>query len=272
MLLTAAIVFTLISKPLEGFFYNERVIADHKVRSQNKKILTKIVDPTFFPKDINIVALGDSLTIGFGDQSQNGGYLTYLESSLVEQREIKNVTIENFGVGGLRSSQLVNKLDQSSVLYALRYSDVVLITIGGNDIIQVVQDNFLSLSDELFDQANEKFVVNVHSIVKAIRDVNPSSQIYFLGVYNPLSDLFPQVTEIDQIIENWNRNMSTHVTTYENTYFVPLYDVFKGNEQLYLYEDYIHPNKTGYEHMARRVLGYMEQYHYQSTYVSGHVE
>ncbi|MFD1738380.1 GDSL-type esterase/lipase family protein [Bacillus salitolerans] len=270
LLLVAAIVFTVISKPSDGF-NRQFLINDYQVTNIQSSTVMKQVDANFFPMDIHIVAIGDSLTIGYGD-SDNGGYLATLEAELLKQREIKNVTIENYGVGGFRSTQLVDKLDQSSVKYAIQDADIVLITIGGNDIIQVVQENFFQLNHAHFEEASKKYVSNIHGMVGKINAINPNSQIFLLGVYNPLSGLFPFIPEIDLIVENWNEQTALELGKYENTHFVPLFDVFKGNEELYLYEDYIHPNNNGYEHIANRVFSYLEQYQHESTYVNGKMD
>ena len=49
---------------------------------------------TFILKDINIVGLGDSLTVGLGDEFKRGGYFTRLTNAMTQWQGVKDVEVE----------------------------------------------------------------------------------------------------------------------------------------------------------------------------------
>ena len=66
----------------------KKLIDYHKNQSvQKEKIENSFITNInnqflFFPKDLNIVTLGDSLTQGVGDESKNSGYVGLIEDNL----------------------------------------------------------------------------------------------------------------------------------------------------------------------------------------------
>jgi lysophospholipase L1-like esterase len=239
---------------------------DHSI-VERESVVTKTIDSSFFPKDVNIVALGDSLTSGFGDQSGNNGYIAVLEQLLYRQRGIEDVSISNFAIGGLRSAQLVEDLNKNAIQESIARADYIIITVGGNDVMKVAQENIFQLTSEPFLKENRVFKKNINLMIHKIKFYNPKAQLFFVGIYNPFSTLFASVPEIDQIIQEWNHGTEEVLARYELTYFIPIFDVFKGKEDNYLFEDYIHPNETGYKQMASRILTYISHYDPTSTYV-----
>lgn len=243
--------------------------SNHSFLERENRIAYKEVDSSFFPKDLNIVALGDSLTSGYGDNSGNGGYVKVLEYSLGLQRGIGNITISNLAKGGLYSDQLIKELNNGTVQEFITEADYILLTIGGNDLMRVAKENIFSLTSEPFEKGNLSFTANLNIIVNKIKFHNPNAKLFFVGIYNPFSSLFASVPEIDLIIENWNEGTDNVLSKYENTYFIPISDLFKGNEDRYLFADYIHPNEEGYKQLANRVLSYLGQFDHHSIYVNG---
>lgn len=51
-----------------------------------------------FKKDLKIVSIGDSLTEGIGDETENGGYVGILNHTFEDNN--LNITVENFGKKG----------------------------------------------------------------------------------------------------------------------------------------------------------------------------
>jgi lysophospholipase L1-like esterase len=265
MILTTAVVLLIVYD-----FSNSRQKLDttnHSLLVRENSKLLKTIDSSFFPKDIKVVALGDSLTSGFGDQSGNGGYITVLEEMLSNQRSINEVDVRNFGIGGIHSMDLVKELNRKIVQDTLEDADYIVITIGGNDVIYAAQENILNLTAEVFQEENEVFSKNINIMVHKLKFYNPNAKLFFVGIYNPFSTLLASVPEIDQIISDWNENTEKILSKYDNTYFIPIANVFKGNEKEYLYKDFIHPNEKGYKNMAVRILTYIDQFDNTSTYV-----
>jgi lysophospholipase L1-like esterase len=270
MILTSAVVLLIMYD-----FSNTKQhlgTTNHSLLVRENKTLLKTIDSSFFPKDIKVVALGDSLTSGFGDQSGNGGYINVLEEMLSNQRSVNEVDVRNFGIGGIHSMDLVKELNRKIVQGTLEDADYIIITIGGNDVIYAAQENILNLTTEVFQEENEVFSKNINIMVHKLKFYNPNAKLFFVGIYNPFSTLLASVPEIDQIISGWNENTEKILSKYDNTYFIPISDVFKGNEKEYLYEDFIHPNEKGYKHMAVRILTYIDQFDTTSNYVVGDID
>ena len=50
------------------------------------------------PRDLHVVALGDSLTKGVGDGK--GGYVTFIKQYLEQREDVNKVFVQNFGKRG----------------------------------------------------------------------------------------------------------------------------------------------------------------------------
>lgn len=233
-----------------------------------KKALVPI---DFISQPFNIVSVGDSLTQGVGDSTNRGGYVPYLKEYLEMEKGITESKIVNYGVRGNRTSQLIRKLKTTEVKDSLKTADLVLITIGGNDVMKVVRENFSTLELELFETEKKQFEKNIRTIIESIREVNAWSTVVLIGLYNPFYEWFPDVEEMDIIMQDWNLTSRTILTDYDRAYFVDIADIFRESEENLLYTDYFHPNDLGYEKIAVRIyetltLGILtERYELKST-------
>jgi lysophospholipase L1-like esterase len=225
----------------------------------------------FISHSFKVVSIGDSLTQGIGDSTNRGGYVPYLKEYLEKEKGIKEAEIVNYGVKGNRASQLISKLKTTEVKNSIQTADMVLITIGGNDVMKVVKENFSTLELEVFETEKKEYEKNLRTIIDSIREVNPLSTVVLIGLYNPFYEWFPDVEEMDMIMQDWNMTSRTILTDYEQAYFVDIADIFRESEENLLYTDYFHPNDLGYEKIAVRIyetlqLGIlMERYELKST-------
>jgi lysophospholipase L1-like esterase len=208
----------------------------------------------FFPKDMNIVALGDSLTEGVGDSTKSGGYLAYLEGKLLAHKAIKNVAITNLGKRGLRITQLDEVINKNKDV--LQQADMIMITIGGNDMMKVVRSHFFDLSYSLFEKEQKKFAIKLEKLLETLRSINEDAPIVLLGLYNPFGSL-QAIPEVEQVIQLWNEGSKEIMDRYENTVFVEVADLFTNRDDV-LYSDQFHPNDLGYQLMAERVYERLE--------------
>lgn len=222
----------------------------------NPVSLTKKEEPAeeFIPKTVKLVALGDSLTKGVGDEANEGGFVGRMTEMLEQQKEIKEVQVENFGVRGFKTTNLQNKLKEEEVTQALKDADMIVMTIGGNDIMNVVRKNIFSLDFEPFREEQINFENRLEDIFTTIRGFNKDAPVIFVGLYNPFKFMLPNLTEIDQIIDEWNITSKQMITRDENGVFVSVDDIFSADkDQKLLYKDEFHPNESGYTLMADRV-------------------
>lgn len=213
---------------------------------------------SFIPKDVEIVSVGDSLTQGVGDSTNQGGYIPYLKKDLETLKEVRSANFRNYGVKGNRTDQLEKRLDQKEIKKAIKKADLVIITIGGNDVMQVFKDNFSSLQVSKFEQALVGYKKRLGEIIETIRKNNPETGIVLVGIYNPFMKWFSDIKEVDEIIKEWNQASEQILTKYSKTKFIPIFDIFENQEENLLYTDYFHPNDHGYKLMAKRIFSYLD--------------
>ncbi|RSD26275.1 SGNH/GDSL hydrolase family protein [Mesobacillus subterraneus] len=221
--------------------------------------LKEALPDSFFPKDLHIVAAGDSLTQGVGDSTDSGGYIPYLAEQLEREKTVRNANFENFGVRGNRTDQLLERLKNKNIQASIRDADMVILTIGGNDLMNVVKKNFSRLELNQFQEEQIVFARQLEAIFSAIRRQNHQAPIILVGLYNPFFNWFADVKEMNEIVDEWNRQSQEIVENDENAYFVDIHDIFLNNEENLLYTDYFHPNDRGYQLIADRVYELLEQ-------------
>lgn len=93
---------------------------------------------------VQIVGLGDSLTAGIGDEKEAGGYLGSLKRQLAEEDCF--VTIKNYSKSGYKSTDLLNTLKEDDVVSAIREADMVVFTIGANDLVSLIKKHKIPLA------------------------------------------------------------------------------------------------------------------------------
>jgi len=200
-----------------------------------------------------VVSAGDSLTQGVGDSTDQGGYLPYLKTMLEKEKGIKEVDISNFGVTGNRTTQLLKRLQSQEVRNQLQKADLVILTIGGNDIMKVVRDNISNLKISVFAEEKKSYITHLKQIMDVIVQENPQASIVLVGLYNPFSQVFSNIEEMNQIVSDWNQAGKSVIANYPNAYFVEIEDLFLNTNEDLLYTDNFHPNDKGYELIAGRL-------------------
>lgn len=235
---------------------SESVIAtEDPVRDFLSKNVRQAVQ-RFFHRELSVISIGDSLTEGVGDDEKDGGYTGVLEKSINENEHL--VTIENFGKRGNRTDQLMKRLEEEEeVIHGVENADIILITIGANDVMKVFKDNFTDLELEKFTSEQIRYEQRLNQILSKIQELNPDATTYLIGFYNPFREYFPEIDELEYIVNSWN-DIGLDVTKqFENTHYIPMKDVFENSDIELFADDNFHPNHVGYELMAKRILDYM---------------
>lgn len=209
----------------------------------------------FLQNEVTIVGIGDSLTKGVGDSTKKGGYIGILDQMINHEKQV--VSFENYGKSGLRTDQLINRLDEQEISSALKKSKIILITIGANDIMQVAKENFTNLTYDLFATEKIQYKHRLYEIFNKINDINPNSHVYLLGIYNPFARYFGDIVELDNIVDDWNQTSEAITKEFQKTTFIPIKDLFEDSDINLFSDDHFHPNKIGYHRMAERVLEYL---------------
>jgi lysophospholipase L1-like esterase len=228
------------------------------ISQEIKEKVREVVEGAFnlFRKDQKIVSIGDSLTQGVGDETENGGYVGIL-SHTFEDHEL-NIQIENFGKRGNRTDQLLKRLEKEEIASAIEEADVVLITIGANDIMDLVRKNFMNLTVELFQEEKPVYMERLRNIFTKINTLNPDAEIYLVGFYNPFEYYFSDIEQLDMIMDNWNLAGQSVTAEFDNVHYIPIEDIFTQTQTELLAEDYFHPNTSGYKLIAKRILEHLD--------------
>ncbi|MGT2799598.1 SGNH/GDSL hydrolase family protein [Streptococcus marmotae] len=217
------------------------------------------------------VALGDSLTQGVGDKTGQGGFVPLVAQSLGNQYGYQ-VSYDNYGVSGNTSQQILKRMEEKEIVDSLSKANLMTLTVGGNDLRRTILEHLTQLDVSIFDEAAKDYSKRLVKIIDTARADNPHLPIYVIGIYNPFYLNFPDLTEMQAIVDNWNQTTKDTVESMESVYFVPINDLLykgldgeKGISQspnsssqvvnnLLAEEDRFHPNNTGYEIMNKAVM------------------
>jgi lysophospholipase L1-like esterase len=213
----------------------------------------KPIPANFRPRNLIVVSAGDSLTEGIGDSTDQGGYVPYLKTMLEKQKDINKVDIYNFGVKGNRTTQLLKRIQSDEMKLAIKKANMVILTIGGNDIMKVLRDNISNLRVSVFSKEKEDYKNHLHDIMDEIIQQNPDVSIVLIGMYNPFSQVFSNIQEMNDIVAEWNEADQSVIANYRNAYFVSIEDLFLHSTENLLYTDHFHPNDKGYKLIAERL-------------------
>ncbi|WP_254660773.1 SGNH/GDSL hydrolase family protein [Bacillus sp. FJAT-27225] len=244
LIFAAGLIVTACAVNFEWHTHKERKTVIEAERS---------IPEDFIPRTFKLAAIGDSLTQGVGDSTDSGGYLPYLNEMLEQEKGVKEASFINLGVRGTRSDQLLRKLETDKMQEAIAESDIVIVTIGGNDVMKVARENILNLQYDAFEEEMVSYTERVNEIFKKIRSENPEAAIVLVGIYNPFGKWFTEVDELNQIVDDWNEAGKSVVSQYPDSYFVGIDDLFVTTDVNLLFDDQFHPNDKGYQLIAERV-------------------
>ncbi len=215
----------------------------------------------FSEAHLNIASVGDSLTKGVGDITGSGGYVPFLLQNLELESSIRDVTINEYGKKGLTTAGLLKNLQKKPVQDLILQADIVIITIGGNDVMNIAKKNFLHLQMNQFKKGIETYEENVKKAIDYIRSHNEAVDIYLVGLYNPFYQWFHDIKEFDEIMVSWNERSEEITASYEKVYFVDVAPLFLNEPENLIYEeDYFHPNIKGYEIMGDAIFESIQEH------------
>lgn len=224
----------------------------------------------------NITLLGDSITTGFGLSEEELSYGAYLDLYY-------DAEVDNFAVNGQTTGELLETLEEYEIRSSLEQSDLVCISIGGNDFLSIFEKAYseigdgINISDGNVSVSSEfvsKFVMdyssafgtaavnageNIKKVVAEVEEINPDAQIIIQTVYNPLES---ENAEKNEVMKPLKTFLSLYLGTINNSIkeASPMTaDIYlKFSEKPYLYtniESYdIHPNAIGHLLIAEEIV------------------
>lgn len=222
-------------------------------------------------KEISITAIGDSLTKGTGDSTGEGYVKQTIAMLKAKHPDIPVRLNNNLAVNGLKADKLAALLEtDKGYRYALKQANVILFTIGGNDLFQFASgekgtsqsanektENADDAADGLdLDKLNSEIPTGLQrfeKIARSLHDLNPNARVIYVGLYNPFYDIADYRSGSLQI-QDWNEQVYAKLQRYPNMSLIPTFDLFEGTIGRYLSSDHFHPNHSGYAQIAARIV------------------
>lgn len=197
-----------------------------------------------------VLVLGDSLSHGTGDPSGRG-YAADVVTALRRRGPVETV---NLAVAGAESSDLRRLVESANVRSLAASADVILLSIGGNDLSHSVAG--VGAPTEALSgiaAARSRLAENLRAILTALRAANPTAPIRVLGLYQPFTGAGRDARIGESLVLSWNNLVAEITLGYANVTAVSVFDLFAGRPER-LATDRFHPNRDGYRAIADRVV------------------
>ncbi|BDZ30956.1 SGNH/GDSL hydrolase family protein [Lactiplantibacillus sp. WILCCON 0030] len=203
---------------------NSTAVTTKKTTTKTKKTVAK-PNTVAHKKKVSLVAVGDSLTEGVGDEAE-GGYVGQIKQLLTKKQDL-TVTTTNAGKSGDRSDQILARINKSKALQAkITAADVLTVTVGGNDLLQTLEGSITSnnttKNDATVTRAQNAYAQKLTKLFDKLRSLNPNASLFVFSIYNPIYVNFPNVTAITQYVSQWNHQTETTLASYKRAYFMDI--------------------------------------------------
>jgi lysophospholipase L1-like esterase len=192
------------------------------------------------------LVMGDSLARGAGDETGLGigGRL----NQELKKRKISARDSVNVAVNGARTADLLKQLDSRNVRTLIAQSNVIVVSIGGNDLWGGTDWRSSAPKDP--DAVMGAVLDRIDQILKIVREANPSARVFLVGLYNPFVST-PGGPMLTALVNRWNGKLLERFGSDPNFTLVPTEDLFSHRERLSL--DHFHPGGEGYGLIASRI-------------------
>lgn len=258
-------------------------------------VITAFAEPTTKQVEVStpqcMLVLGDSISTGFGlaNYKKGNNYNTNSYANLLAKKYklSQDTDYYNYAIDGQTSLELYSRVKSKNYDEDIKKSDLILISIGGNDLLSALFDFINStMGKSFYDENNQvdfdftnpeilndlskmietisnnitKLKGNLIGITDEIYEINPDAQIVFQTVYNPLdglkfeipsllTDVF--VSRIDEV----NNIINTNAITDDNKQRYNVADVYtsfsgKSTELTNISDTDIHPNAEGHKKIS----------------------
>jgi lysophospholipase L1-like esterase len=192
------------------------------------------------------MVLGDSLARGTGDETGLG-----IGGRLVAELRRRRVPVKNavnLAVNGSRALDLQQQLAGHSERLLMAESNVIIVSIGGNDLWG--EANVRNAIPRDPEKVANEVLDNVARVVRTVRDANPAARVFVIGLYNPFIST-PTGRMLTPLVNRWNASLVERFAADRNVVVVQTSDLFTFRDRLSF--DRFHPADEGYELIARRI-------------------
>lgn len=229
----------------------------------------------------NLTILGDSISTGYGLSENDLNYGAYLEKYF-------NAQVSNFAVNGQTTAELLYELDDSEIISSVEGSELVCISIGGNDFLSIFENAYSEMNGEItisegeinvssdfvskfitdyasaFDPAAAEACENIKKIKERIKEINPDAQIVMQTVYNPFESSDDKANIIMTPLKTFSSVYLSTVNKAIKEVYPDTADIdLKFSEKPYLYTNIdsydIHPNAIGHMLIAEEIIQVLEE-------------
>lgn len=185
----------------------------------------------------NIVILGDSVALGYGT---NGGIVKHLKDTFPD------TNITNLGINGLTSGGLVERLESGKWDKTLASADLVLLNIGGNDLLRSFKSGGAKEILLRFWNLKKIYRKNLLQIYQHILKYNEDVIIVQNSLYNSMRKEVQYYGLTNLLFRVWNSAIGHKRVIISKT------ETMGKDPAIWL--DSIHPNEKGYEQMHKLLI------------------
>lgn len=229
--------------------------------------------------------LGDSIAEGYGLKNKSDRYASYVQSKY----KISNKNVIDLSNSGMTAQELANDIKNDEYINAIQSSDLITISIGSNELLnvltQVFQDVVLNnpttdfeklsfvLTNELQNNINKKKFENAIStyekswdeIISTIKGANKDITIVATEFYNPFRNISGLESAGDTYIKQVN-NILHEKSNNESLYIIaPIYNEFNNlhdsltniniNSRSFSSSSFDpHPNIEGHRFISEKII------------------
>lgn len=194
------------------------------------------------------LALGDSLTAGFGATPTTNGYAYLLYRAGIFER-IEHTIFCNAAIPGATSEDVLKYQVPMIVTNRFFRPRFVTLTVGGNDLLMVLNKG---ASEADLREALAKYAENLHAILEQLSQAVPENGRIFIGNLYAV----PQIPATEPAIPAFNAVLTGVAARFPKVVVVDIYNAMRGRKGLLLIEhrgaepNQVHPNNSGYRVIA----------------------
>lgn len=229
----------------EMYQQREKSCAPARINQSVKGLFFAVLLLGSFAAGGEVVILGDSVARGAGDESGRG-----IAGVLATMAKIK---VTNLAIDGARTANVLRLLARPHARDAVRRADVVVLSIGGNDLFGNSYEQWRSL---LVPRIASRFAAaRVARVVSRIRRINSSARIILLGLYNPYRRTSLGAW-VDVQVARWDSRLIGTFATIRAVTVIRITDLLVKPRTIST--DRFHPSAAGYRAIASRIWSAIE--------------